>query len=92
MYVIGILRGLLSIMDVFSLEEDDCSELFITQSDPKVVQNSGESDECNNGASSSGSFMSLLMSSSSDFPQYEDISDDDDFEIPSSQIRTQSQG
>ena len=72
-------------MDVFSLENDDFNGMFITQSDPDVSDNGNKSQISTSGSSTSGSMLSLLTENSSDFPVYEDISDDD-FEIPPSQI------
>ena len=73
-------------MDVFSLEDDDGNELFITQS--------SNDDNATNGLSIIGDgndFLSPCVSildkskGVSDQQHYEDISDDD-FEIPSSQV------
>ena len=76
-------------MDVFSLEEDDGDEIFITQSS----QQSSQVDEVENVVKNSPilgdasdlrkSLVSLLDS------KYSDICDDD-FEIPCSQKRSHS--
>ena len=72
-------------MEVFSLEEDDCNELFITQSC------SGDNNSVN---SSVNDGFSGVLGDPMDFASpcsslvnahYSDISDDD-FEIPSSQM------
>ena len=68
------------IMEFYSLEEDDGNELFITQESwdsgdkvLKVNENDGLDYECPN----------LTQGCHA---KYSDISDDDDFQIPSSQI------
>ena len=49
-------------MDVFSLEDNDCNELFITQSDPKAVDTANESENSASSGVSGGSMLSLLIS------------------------------
>ena len=74
------------IMDVFSLEEDDCSQLFITQSLPKSGENRGLiSDILGNGSDFTSPCVSLVNRRSIHDPQYSNISDDDFVDIPSSQ-------
>ena len=76
-------------MDVFSLEDDDCNDLFITQS-----SNSDESAEkvSNNvqilgkDTDFSSPLCSIVSGSKPAEAQYSDISDEEDFQIPSSQM------
>ena len=74
-------------MEIFSLEDDECGDLFITQksNDNDTISDlSGIADDSVNIASprgviANGSSGNLLGG------QYSDISDDDAFDIPSSQ-------
>ena len=70
-------------MDIFSLEDDDCPELFITQS--------GSTDDANDSISRN---KCSILGDSSDFSspsvsilnsRYSDISDDEDLVFPLSQ-------
>ena len=75
-------------MEVFSLEDDECLELFITQS-------SFQSGDNNNSSKSNGIIsdemdfqspcFSLVNGGNSAVPHYSDISDDDFVDLPSSQ-------
>ena len=76
-------------MDVFSLEDEDCNELFITQSSKNESDGRRESiilgDPMDFGRPLGSIVTSVLTpASESNLPQYEDISDDD-FDIPLSQ-------
>ena len=73
-------------MDVYSLEKDDCNDLFITQSSGDNKINSSLS-VIGDGSDFSSPCVSLVKSSTGvcNVPQYEDISDED-FDIPSSQL------
>ena len=71
-------------MEVLSLEDDEYEGLFITQSD-RIVNGSdggGISGVVNEGNSNAATSLSQA---DADVPMYSDISDDDAFEIPSSQ-------
>ena len=73
-------------MEVFSLE-DDYSDIFITQSDKVVNQEDNGIDESNGLINDPMDFSSpcvSLVSGKSDV-HYSDISDDEAFDIPSSQ-------
>ena len=75
-------------MDMFSLEHEDCNELFITQTSPKYNRESSQNalSILGNG-DDFGSPLVMVGSQGemrSNVAHYEDISDDD-FEIPSSQ-------
>ena len=63
-------------MNVLSLEDDDYEGLFITQSDPKNVGSQDFVSPC----------VSLVSQKSNAEPIYENISDAEDFQIPSSQM------
>ena len=65
---------------MFSLEEDDGNELFITQSSPKRRKLSGILGD---GMDFSSPLVSLVPSRKNE-PYYLDISDDDFTDIPSS--------
>ena len=72
-------------MEVFSLEEDDCPELFITQSGSSD-QNNGSINEYNDSILGDGlDFKSPCASLVR--PVYSDISEDEDFTMPLSQKR-----
>ena len=75
-------------MDVFSLEDDDCNDLFITQSSNEDI------NDCNVGCNLqilgkeddfSAPLSSIVSGSTGNPTVYSDISDDNDFQIPSSQ-------
>ena len=68
-------------MDLFSLEDDDGNDLFITQSSNSSNGNNSNS-VIGDGSDFSSPCVSLVSKNAA--PQYEDISDDD-FEIPCSQ-------
>ena len=70
-------------MEVFSLEDDDCSQMFITQSSPKRQRISNE--EVGNfsilGDEMDFSSPCVSVLSGTNNPHYSDISDDDFTEI-----------
>ena len=80
-------------MDVCSLEDYKCSQLFITQ---EAKDNCGNllSENCENMdtnddvflGNSSSDFRSPCVSMLSKDSIYSDISDDEDFQLPSSQV------
>ena len=76
-------------MELFSLE-DDYRDIFITQSDKVVNDKVNESNESSGKSVIFGDPLDFsspcvsLVSSTSDV-HYSDISDDDNFDIPSSQ-------
>ena len=74
-------------MEVFSLEEDDCPELFITQSssDSNGIENNSILVDENDFQSPCVSLVSPPKQNALG-GNYEDISDDD-FDIPSSQLQ-----
>ena len=76
-------------MEVMSLEEDDYKSLFITQSD-KVLNNDnvGISQE---SAKSDVMDYGLLAQAEGELPVYSDISDAEDFDIPSSQMNNKKE-
>ena len=74
-------------MEIFSLENDECGDLFITQKsndNDSISHLSGIADDSVNIASPHG-FNANRGSGNFSAGQYSDISDDDAFEIPSSQ-------
>ena len=77
--------GYLLIMELYSLEDDDCHELFITQSDSKKDESGSKSILMDENDFQSPC-VSLVSNSKANALgcDYEDISDDD-FQIPSSQ-------
>ena len=72
-------------MELCSLEEDNCPELFITQSDEEVKVGSPILGE---GTDFASCLVSLMPKKKFDVggDHYEDISVGDDFDIPSSQV------
>ena len=70
-------------MDVFSLEDEDTSALFITQSD-RIINDGNEINEDVNNEEEGEVAMEISLSQVNK-PQYSDISDDDFVQIPSSQ-------
>ena len=81
-----LLIGLVSVMELFSLEDEEYNQLFITQSSNNsvnVTENVGNSSILRDPLD----FKSPCVSVLSD--KYSDISDDE-FDIPSSQIVTSS--
>ena len=78
-------------MELCSLEDDDYCGLFITQSDP-VVQNSSDGVKIlPEGNDFESPCISLVSQVSGQKPIYEDISDDEIFNIPSSQVPKQTE-
>ena len=75
-------------MDVFSLEDEDYSQLFITQSSPKRVDLADNSPILGNGNDFASPLVSLVPKKNEDPLHYLDISDDDFMEIPSLQVVT----
>ena len=71
-------------MDVFSLEEDDCSQMFITQSSPKRAGNETVLGDPLDFASPC---VSLVGAEHAQGAQYSDISDEEFVQIPCSQPR-----
>ena len=72
-------------MEMFSLEEEDCNGLFITQQskdDSSVVLRN--ENEVGNSNGCEGSVHD-------EAPHYSDISDEEDFEIPCSQMEFKEQ-
>ena len=76
--------------NVFSLEDEDCEDLFITPepSTPKLV--TGDVSILDDGYDFSSPCVSLTAGNIDQGPIYEDISDDEDFNIPSSQPNSTS--
>ena len=73
-------------MDVFSLEEDDYGDMFITQSssNSSQVESSGNKVEIlGDGADFVRPMCSLVSNVEDKSCKYSDISEDEDFEIPS---------
>ena len=87
----GLLR-LFYIMDIFSLEEDDGNELFLTQSksDSADLRNYSQNISILGDPLDFKSPCASLVSRSQ--TQYSDISEDDFEDIPSSQIQTKTVG
>ena len=81
-------------MDTFSLEDDDCHELFITQSSNSNVTVSDVLAEVNNNVGLAGESEEKLNddvnASGIIQPIYEDISDSD-FDMPPSPVFGKSQ-
>ena len=69
-------------MEVYSLEEDDCSQLFITQASPKRLENGIVLGDPLDFASPC---VSLVSKVDGGMNVYSDISDDDMDAIPCSQ-------
>ena len=71
-------------MEVMSLEEDEYESMFITQSDRIINGNSavisGESEK------SDADDLDLPLEGQENIAMYSDISDAEDFQIPSSQV------
>ena len=80
-------------MEFCSLEDEECSQLFITQ-ESKDNSNYEKNENCEKMevndsvylGNSSTDFSSPCVSLVSRDSIYSDISDDDDFELPSSQL------
>ena len=72
-------------MDVFSLEEDECSQMFITQNSPKQVQNDGNNSILGDGLDFSSPLASIVKQVPRNEAQYSDISDNDFDQIRCSQ-------
>ena len=75
-------------MEVFSLEEDDGNELFITQESKidRINRESNDKGIIGDPEDFSTPCVSLVSQGKHDTPAYSDISDSEDFQIPSSQI------
>ena len=78
-------------MEVFSLE-DDYGDMFITQSGGI---NTGDDNSSNNSVQvlpypMDFSSPCVSLTSSNNVPQYSDISDDEDFQIPPSQMQIEA--
>ena len=83
-FVSGLLRVFL-MMEIFSLEEDDSSGLFLTQT-PSAESKESENKDKSAILGDPFDFMSPCVSLVTSQPtQYSDISDDDFEGIPSSQ-------
>ena len=67
-------------MEMYSLEEDEGNALFITQERRNLVPLVPNWDKSDANSSETGGFVEAIK-------QYSDISDDDAFEISSSQIQ-----
>ena len=76
-------------MDVFSLEEAECNALLITQSDTKIDIEDKSVEILLDGNVFQSLCISLLSQQSANEAVYEDISDAEDFKIPSSQVSSQ---
>ena len=85
---IGFFGIFLRKMDLFSLEEDDCHELFITQSSSVDEKTDGADGEV---LPDKGFIQPVSSYLRPDEPQYSDISDDDFMDLPSSQMPKNSQ-
>ena len=72
-------------MEVCSLEDDDYNGLFITQSDPVRSSNDASVKILPDGSDFSSPCVSLMLHTTASQSQYEDISDNEIFDIPSSQ-------
>ena len=79
-------------MEIFSLEEDTCDGLFLTQ-------RSSQDNFVNMGNQSGGEYeansemvMDTVGPASSNVHAYSDISDAEDFQMPSSQIQQEVTG
>ena len=71
-------------MELCSLEEDDYGDMFITQSDNNVIPLVANLD---NESQMIGGGADLMELGKAKCNQYSDISDVEDFDIPSSQQR-----
>ena len=78
--------GIILIMDMCSLEEDDYSGLFITQADPVKKDSNDGVKILPEGNDFEVPCISLVSQVSVHKPIYEDISDDEIFDIPSLQV------
>ena len=72
-------------MEVFSLEDDDCEGMFITQEPSKLQEIDGDKSVLGDGLDFSSPCVSLTSQSSLGAAVYEDISDNDAFDIPCSE-------
>ena len=79
-------------MDVFSLEDDDVSGLFLTQSSDKSVSQVNDSVILKDPFDFSSPCVSLVSQPKPNDVLYSDISDSEDFNIPSSQIQQEVTG
>ena len=82
-------KRILTKMEVFSLE-DEYEGLFLTQSGSSVEKEKvGNSPICGNPMDFQSPCVSLRNLSAGENPVYSDISDAEDFDIPSSQVSEQ---
>ena len=72
-------------MDVFSLEDEDCSQMFITQSSSNDEQTRGNFSVLGDEFDFSSPCVSLLSGTNANHAQYSDISEDEFEQIPCSQ-------
>ena len=72
-------------MELFSLEEDECPELFITQNSSENMNQSGNKSVIGDEMDFQSPCVSLVNVSQRIQNQYSDISDDDFDPFPSSQ-------
>ena len=70
-------------MDLFSLEDDDCNGMFITQTSPQDTQ---MNDVLSNSVPDRGFITPVSLYLKRTQPHYSDISDYDFVDIPCSQI------
>ena len=75
-------------MEIFSLEEEDSAGLFITQGGIVNNDNCGNNSILGDPMDFKSPCVSLVSQPkvNTNAAEYSDISDDDDFEIPSSQV------
>ena len=73
-------------MDVFSLEDEDYSQMFFTQSSPKRVDLVDSSPILGDGNDFASPLVLLVPKRNEELPEYSDISDDDFMDLPSSQV------
>ena len=79
-------------MDICSVEDEDCSELFTTQNSKGIVSDSLDSGPIlGDGSNFRAPLISLTPNFNVGGDHYEDISEDD-FDIPSSQVMDCSKG
>ena len=73
-------------MEVFSLEDEDYGDMFITQSSDISNVNSQKSEIIGDPMDFTSPCSSLVTGGNITGNQYSDISDADDFDIPSPQV------
>lgn len=74
-------------MDLFSLEDEDYQGMFITQSSSNESNTSVNSGIISDSSDFLSPCVSLISQNTTPAPVYPDISDEDDFVIPSSQVQ-----